>query len=40
MEGAVRVLAVILLLSLASGSALAGEPYIYPEKGQSSEQMR
>jgi Glycine-zipper domain len=39
MEGTVRVLAVILLMGLASGSAWAGEPYIYPQKGQTPEQM-
>ncbi len=39
MEGTMRVLAVILLMGLASGSAWAAEPFIYPEKGQSPEQM-
>jgi hypothetical protein len=39
MEGAARVLAVVLFLTLVSGSAWAAEPYIYPAKGQSPEQM-
>ena len=38
MEGAVRVLAVILFLTLALGNAWAAEPYIYPAKGQSPQQ--
>ena len=38
MEGAMRVLFGILFLSLASGSAWAAEPFVYPTKGQSPEQ--
>jgi hypothetical protein len=38
MEGAVRVLALILFLTLASGAVWAAEPFIYPAKGQSPEQ--
>ena len=39
MESVVRVLALILFLTLASGDAWAAEPYIYPAKGQSAQQM-
>ena len=39
MEGTKRVLALILLMGLASGSAWAAGPYIYPAKGQSQQQM-
>jgi predicted lipid-binding transport protein (Tim44 family) len=35
----VRVLALLVLMSLAMGSAWAAEPFIYPTKGQSPEQM-
>ena len=39
MEGAMRALVVFLFLTLASGSVWAAEPFIYPAKGQSPEQM-
>lgn len=38
MEGAVRVLTVVLFLTLASAVVRAGGPYVYPAKGQSPEQ--
>jgi hypothetical protein len=39
MEGVVRILVVLVLVSLASGGVWAAEPFIYPAKGQSPEQM-
>jgi hypothetical protein len=39
MESTVRVLVVVLLLSLTPGIVRAAEPFVYPEKGQSPEQM-
>ncbi len=39
MERIVRLLVVFLLMSFICSISLAAEPFFYPEKGQSPEQM-